>query len=104
MIHQHGLRNSTLFEGGLQSGPYAAHLRAPQMLQRDYITAVIVQDRQRTHWAGKSLRPFEIHLPQFIGLAALETFGSRKVTIPIANQVMAIENAMHRAHRDGTAS
>src|SRR5271157_3432138 len=77
VIHQHRFRNTAALEGFLQLLLHRLAMCAAQCSQRDQVATVIVQHRQRTHRLRPSLRPFEVHLPEFVGLTALEALRSR---------------------------
>ena len=55
---------------------------------------MVIQNRQRPHLPRPSSRPLEIHLPEFIGAAALETLRGRRIAPLFANQTVAPQDAM----------
>src|SRR5690242_19843546 len=61
------------------------------------VTTVIVQHRQRTHRLWPSLRPFEVHLPELVGLTALEALRCRRAALICSDQIVTTQNAMYCA-------
>jgi hypothetical protein len=72
MIHQHRLRHAVASEDALQTFPHRLRARGAGLLERHQITAVIVQHRQRTDGRIATLLALEVHLPEFVGMLALE--------------------------------
>ena len=80
VVHQHAVGNATTLKGFFQLVLHRFAARAAVGRQGNQVAAVIVQHRQRPDRLRPSLRPFEIHLPQLIGLVALEALHGRGVS------------------------
>lgn len=69
----------------------------PHRLQHQQVAAVIIQYRQRAGGCVPASRTFEIHLPQLIGRAALKSAGGLGMSVGVAHQIVAQQNAMDGA-------
>src|SRR5271170_815620 len=104
VIHQHGLRNTALDKRLLQPRAHRSSLRAAQCLQRDQVTAVVIQYRERSDRLVPRLRSLEIHLPQLVGRGSLEASLCRTMPVMLVHQLAAKQDAMNGARRQLNAT
>src|ERR1035438_6334449 len=81
MVHEHGLGQAAAIEGFDQLLPHRTGVGAAVGGQHDQVTAVVIQHRERTDRLRPAAGSLEVHLPEFVGSAALEPF--RSWTVPV---------------------
>ena len=89
VVHQHGLGQAAaskgldelLLDGGGVSGAVGG--------ERNQVAAVVVEHGERPDGLGPAAGSLEVHLPEFVGMAALEAAGGLRVLILFPHQIVA---------------
>src|SRR5713101_623700 len=95
------LGNPATLEGLFQLLPHRLALRAAVGRQGNQVAAVIIEHRQRPHRLWPPFWSLEVHLPQFVGLAAFKALPSWRAPILLAHQIVAEQNAVNGIARQG---
>jgi hypothetical protein len=99
VIHEHGVGHAAAQKGSLQPLPHGLGARRPGALERDRVAAGVVEHRQRADRLVPSLGALEVHLPELVGLLALESAHRSLVAILHPHQPVPQQHAMHRHRR-----
>src|SRR5664279_1903649 len=97
MIHEHAFGKATIGEGLFQLVAHRCGVRAACGSQRNQVTAVIIDDRQRTDWPPPATGPLEVHLPELVRPFALEALERLRMTVAIGYKIVAQQDAVHRS-------
>src|SRR3984957_6641371 len=95
VVHQHRLGQAAVRKGLHQLLAHGLGAGGAGLEQGDGVAAVIVDHRQGTDRLIPALGTLEVHLPELVGLLALESPGRRSVAILDPDQPAAVEDAMH---------
>ena len=97
VVHQHGLGQAATREGFQQLLLDRSGERAAVGGQRDQVAAMVVEHRERADRLRPAAGPLEVHLPEFVGGAALETLRGRTVAVPVSHQIVTQQDAVNGA-------